>query len=221
MVSYLLCYTNSSPPRQNGRLFADDIFRSIFLNEKFCLLVKNFTEAVPTGIIDNIPELVQIMALHWIGDKQLFEPMMVILLTHISVFNEFSNAFCFCFLWCYIQNAKSDLTNFSEIDTPLEPCLVYTYISYIDGYHLPSWVLAYSSVFLKVTHVLVQEYWWFEYNIIQNNQCDVMKPPIYPRFNHQLKTPTKCIEKTIADIIKQTIINHGKLGCVYCIYIPS
>ena len=33
---------NSSPPGQNGRHFADDVFRCIFLNEKFCIL--NFTE---------------------------------------------------------------------------------------------------------------------------------------------------------------------------------
>ena len=30
---------------KNGRHFADDIFRCIFVNEKFCILIKNFTEA--------------------------------------------------------------------------------------------------------------------------------------------------------------------------------
>ena len=34
----------SSPPVQNGRRFADDIFICIFLDEKFCILIKNFTE---------------------------------------------------------------------------------------------------------------------------------------------------------------------------------
>ena len=30
----------SSPPGQNGRHFADDIFRCIFMKEKFCVLIK-------------------------------------------------------------------------------------------------------------------------------------------------------------------------------------
>ena len=37
------------------------------------------------GPFNNIPELVQIMAWHWPGDKSLSEPMMVNLLTHICV----------------------------------------------------------------------------------------------------------------------------------------
>ena len=32
---------NSSPPGQNGRHFADGIFRCIFVNEKFCILIKS------------------------------------------------------------------------------------------------------------------------------------------------------------------------------------
>ena len=31
---------NSFPPGQNGRLFPDDIFRCILMNEKFCILLK-------------------------------------------------------------------------------------------------------------------------------------------------------------------------------------
>ena len=31
---------NSSPPGQNGHHFADNIFRCIFVNEKFCMLIK-------------------------------------------------------------------------------------------------------------------------------------------------------------------------------------
>ena len=30
----------SSPPGQNGRHFANDSFRCIFVNEKFCILIK-------------------------------------------------------------------------------------------------------------------------------------------------------------------------------------
>ena len=35
---------NSSAPEQNGRHFADDIFRWIFMNENFCILIKNLIE---------------------------------------------------------------------------------------------------------------------------------------------------------------------------------
>ena len=40
---------NSSPPRQNGRLFAEDTFRCIFVNEKFCILTKISLKFVPYG----------------------------------------------------------------------------------------------------------------------------------------------------------------------------
>ena len=76
---------NSSPHGQNGHLFADDIFRYIFVNEKFCILIKISLKFLPEGPIDNNSALVQIMAWRRPGDKPLSEPMMVSLLTHICV----------------------------------------------------------------------------------------------------------------------------------------
>ena len=49
---------NSSPPGPNGRHFADDIFRCIFVNEKFCILIKISLKLLPKGPIDNNPALV-------------------------------------------------------------------------------------------------------------------------------------------------------------------
>ena len=49
---------NSPPPGQNGRHFADDIFRCIFVNEKFCILIKISLKFVSEGPIDNNPALV-------------------------------------------------------------------------------------------------------------------------------------------------------------------
>ena len=49
-MAYLI---NSSPPGQNGRHFADDIFRCIFLNEKFYILITISLKFVPKGPIDN------------------------------------------------------------------------------------------------------------------------------------------------------------------------
>ena len=46
------------PPGQNGRHFADDIFKCIFVNEKFCISVQTSLKFVPRGPIDNNPALV-------------------------------------------------------------------------------------------------------------------------------------------------------------------
>ena len=48
---------NSSPPRQNGHHLADDIFRCMFVNEKFCILSQISLKIVPKGLIDNNPAL--------------------------------------------------------------------------------------------------------------------------------------------------------------------
>ena len=77
---------NSLRPRQNGRLFADDIFECIFLKENVWISIKISLKFVPKGlIINNIPALLQIMAWRRIGDKPLSEAMMVNLPTHICV----------------------------------------------------------------------------------------------------------------------------------------
>ena len=76
---------NTLRPRQNGHHFADDIFKCIFIYEKFCILLWISMKFVPKGSFNNIPALVQIMAWRRAGDKPLSEPMMVSLLTHICV----------------------------------------------------------------------------------------------------------------------------------------
>ena len=49
---------NSSSPGQNGFHFADDIFRRIFMNEQFYILIQISLKFVPKGPIDNNPALV-------------------------------------------------------------------------------------------------------------------------------------------------------------------
>ena len=80
-----LAWFNTLRPRQNGRHFADDIFKCIFLNENAGSLLKISLKFIPKVLINNIPALVQIMAWRRPGDKPLSEPMMVSLLTHICV----------------------------------------------------------------------------------------------------------------------------------------
>ena len=72
-------------PRQNGRRFADDTFKRIFLNENVRISIKISLKFVPKGPINNNPALVQIMAWRRPGDKPLSESMLVRLPTHICV----------------------------------------------------------------------------------------------------------------------------------------
>ena len=76
---------NTLRPRQNGRHFADDILKYIFLNENVWIPIKMSLKFVHKGPINNIPALVQIMAWRRPGDKPLSEPVMVRLPTHICV----------------------------------------------------------------------------------------------------------------------------------------
>ena len=74
LVTYNI--VNSSPPGQNGRHFADDLFRCIFVNEHFRILNKITLKFVPSGLIDNNSALLWIMAWRRLGDKPLSEPML-------------------------------------------------------------------------------------------------------------------------------------------------
>ena len=78
-------FINTLSQRQNGRHFADDIFKCILLDENVWIPIKISLKFVPQGPINNIPALVRIMAWRRPGDKPLSEPMMVKLLTHICV----------------------------------------------------------------------------------------------------------------------------------------
>ena len=55
------------------------IFQCIFLNEKFCILMKISLQFVPLGPVNNIQALVQIMAWRRQGGKPLSEPMKAII----------------------------------------------------------------------------------------------------------------------------------------------
>ena len=63
----------SSLPEQNDCHFADDIFKYIFMNEKFCVLIRILPTFVPTCLIDNKTASVQVTAWRRIGDNPLPE----------------------------------------------------------------------------------------------------------------------------------------------------
>ena len=78
-------HINTLRPRQNGRHFADNIFKCIFLNENVWISIKISQKFIPTDLISNNPALVPIMAWRRPGNKPLSEPMTVSLPTHICV----------------------------------------------------------------------------------------------------------------------------------------
>ena len=84
-VTWVAWPLNSLRPRQNGRLYADDTFKRIFLKENIRISIKISLKFVPKGPFNNIPALVLIMALHRTGNKPLSEPMMISLPMHIFV----------------------------------------------------------------------------------------------------------------------------------------
>ena len=76
---------NTLRPRQDGRHFAGDTFKCIFLNENVRISIKISLKFVAKGPINNIQALLQIMAWRRPGDKPLSEPMLVFIPTHICV----------------------------------------------------------------------------------------------------------------------------------------
>ena len=76
-------WVNTLRPTQNCHRFADDIFKCIFFNENIWFLLENSFKVVPMDRINNIPELVQIIAWRRPGDKPLSEPVLVSLLAHM------------------------------------------------------------------------------------------------------------------------------------------
>ena len=70
------CWVNSSPRGQNGRHYADDIFKCIFMNEKFCISIWISLKSVPNGLIDKKSALVQVMTWRWAGNSPLTEAML-------------------------------------------------------------------------------------------------------------------------------------------------
>ena len=77
-------YINTLRPWQNGRHFADDLFKCNFLNENVWILIRFSLKSVPK-VPNYIPALVQIMAWYRPGTKPLSESMVARLLTHICV----------------------------------------------------------------------------------------------------------------------------------------
>ena len=58
-------WINTLRRRENGRRFAADVFKCIFLNENVWITIKISLKFVPKGLINKIPVLVQVMQWCW------------------------------------------------------------------------------------------------------------------------------------------------------------
>ena len=52
-IHIVYIFSNSLRPRQNDRYFADDIFKCIYINEKFDISIRISLKFVPNGPFDN------------------------------------------------------------------------------------------------------------------------------------------------------------------------
>ena len=76
-ANYYIKWVNALRPTQNGRQFADEIFKSIFFNVNYCILTQISLKYVLKGPIDNKPVLPEIMVWCPTGDKSLSKLMIV------------------------------------------------------------------------------------------------------------------------------------------------
>ena len=128
---------NTLGPRQNGRHFADDTFKRIFLNENVRISIKISLKIVPKGPINNIPALVQIMAWHRPGDKPLSEPMMTRLPSLICVTRpQWVNNSIVVLPWSSFYRSQKLFPVTANIDyLQRSPCLLRMFvILYMRGY---------------------------------------------------------------------------------------
>ena len=72
---------NHYPRVRNGHNFTDDMFTCIFVNEKFCILIKISLKFVPKGSIDNKWALAQVMT--WCRTGNCLNQCWPSLMTHI------------------------------------------------------------------------------------------------------------------------------------------
>ena len=80
----LTCLTHWGRDKM-AAIFPDYIFKYIFSNENVRIFIKISLTFVPKDPINNIEALVQRMAWCLVGAKQLSEPMMIRLPTHICI----------------------------------------------------------------------------------------------------------------------------------------
>ena len=140
-----LLQINTLRPRQNGRHFADDIFKCIFLNENVWIPIKISLKFAPQGPINNIPALVQIMAWCRSSGNPLSGPMMVRLPTHIcvtrpqwvkrAILGNCSQMNATKHLSWWVNIASNNGLLWSDINPFPEPMLTYIYVA-----TRPSWM---------------------------------------------------------------------------------
>ena len=99
-------FINKLRPRQNGRHFADAIFKRIFFNENVWISIEISLKFVPKGPINKIPALFQIMATsHYLKQCWLVYWRINALLGHNELIQCINPLFCgiiYMYIYTYI-----------------------------------------------------------------------------------------------------------------------
>ena len=74
-LTFYLLRQGSHRAQFGANYFLSYIFICIFVNEKFCILIRITLKFVPKGLFDNMSALVQVKGWRITGDKPLPEPM--------------------------------------------------------------------------------------------------------------------------------------------------
>ena len=125
-------FINTLRPRQYDRHFTDDILKCMFLNENVFISNKLSLMFVPTGPVNDIPTLVQIMAWRRPGDKPLSGSMMlaywrIYVNTQRPIQNYYQYDFC-------INNTSICTQNNFDSTPKNVHCLLYDH-AYIGQHH--------------------------------------------------------------------------------------
>ena len=147
---------NTLRPRQDGRHFADDSFTCIFFNENCCIWIKFSLKYISKGPIDNNRALVQIMAWRRSCDKPLYEPMMIILPTHI----------------CVTRPQWVNTCKFWGLSFYIEFCVIHTVL--LEGISTVSTVLWMENIFQCFNFIYLFCNWVWYMNLYKVEWCDMI-----------------------------------------------
>ena len=195
------CCFNSPPPPTPLTKYIFNIFVIIFVNEKFCILIRISMKFIPKDRIYNSSLLVQIMAWRWPGDKPLFEPMMVNLLTPICVTRSPWVNSLTCRLGDGLQSLISNSqTHIKDIQyIPRNTHTVFALLCFVVVIHwlifpYPPGLLRWHCGNLTIAPVPAMQPWW----IWINTSCEII-------INDNITTTKQSTTKPCAYLLGYTV----------------
>ena len=213
---------NTLRPRQNGRHFADDIFKLIFLNENVWISIEISLKFDPQGPINNTPALVQIMAWRRSGDKPLSGPMMVRLPTHICVTQP---QWVKIFKWIKKKEKWMTKSKVAEFQINWSNHSFISNVSESD-YEIIDFSISLASILIgPLNHItVILSSWWASLNDFGKNMNDMK----VNRYHHLVNCETHflwkykwCCEKIMLDFLlwyAPKFLSTNDSMCIFAIH---